>query len=88
MRDRLRTLFGVRIDLKKRTANILISQEDYAARMEALMAAGGYKVPESQTPWQDIQRSMVSQLSDGMVLEPAVKYQRIAQTRGVPRDNH
>ena len=30
---------------------------------------------------------MVDQLSDGMVLKPAVKYQRVAQT-GVPRDNH
>ena len=31
---------------------------------------------------------MVDQLSEGMVLKPAVKYQRIAQTLGVPRDNH
>ena len=31
---------------------------------------------------------MVDQLSDGMVLKPAVKYQRVAQNSGVPRDNH
>jgi dihydroxy-acid dehydratase len=31
---------------------------------------------------------MVGQLSEGMVLEPAVKYQKVAQTFGVPRDNH
>jgi dihydroxy-acid dehydratase len=31
---------------------------------------------------------MVGELSDGMVLKPAVKYQRIAETKGVPRDNH
>jgi dihydroxy-acid dehydratase len=31
---------------------------------------------------------MVEQLSDGMVLKPAVKYQRVADTYGVPRDNH
>ncbi len=30
---------------------------------------------------------MVEQLDDGMVLEPAVKYQRVAQ-KSVPRDNH
>jgi len=30
---------------------------------------------------------MVDQLADGMVLKPAVKYQRIAQ-KFVPRDNH
>jgi dihydroxy-acid dehydratase len=31
---------------------------------------------------------MVAQLADGMVLEPAVKYQHIAKTMGIPRDNH
>ena len=44
-------------------------------------------MPASQTPWQEIQRGMVDQLSDGMVLKPAVKYQRVAQ-KSVPRDNH
>jgi len=31
---------------------------------------------------------MVDQLADGMVLKPAVKYQRLAQTASMPRDNH
>ena len=31
---------------------------------------------------------MVDQLTEGMVLKPAVKFQRVAQTLGVPRDNH
>jgi dihydroxy-acid dehydratase len=53
-----------------------------------LEAAGGYKYPASQTPWQEIQRSMVDQLSGGMVLKPATKYRQIAETFGVPRDNH
>jgi hypothetical protein len=30
---------------------------------------------------------MVGQLGAGMVLEPAPKYQQIAQTSGIPRDN-
>jgi dihydroxy-acid dehydratase len=34
-----------------------------------------------------MQRAMVDQLGDGMVLAPAVKYQRVAQ-KSVPRDNH
>ncbi|MBB2969579.1 IlvD/Edd family dehydratase [Mesorhizobium sp. RMAD-H1] len=78
----------IRIDLKKGTANILISDEELAKRRADLMAAGGYKYPAHQTPWQEIQRGMVDQLSEGMVLKPAVKYQRIAQTMGLPRDNH
>jgi hypothetical protein len=74
----LRTGDRVRIDLK-RTADILISDAELAERRAALQQAGGYSYPESQTPWQEIQRSMVDQLSDGMVLKPAVKYQRVAQ---------
>jgi hypothetical protein len=35
--------------------------------------------PASQTPWQEIQRATVDQLADGMVLKPAVRYQRVAQ---------
>jgi dihydroxy-acid dehydratase len=78
----------VRIDLNKGEANILISNEELAQRRADLDAAGGFKFPASQTPWQEIQRGMTDQLADGMVLKPAVKYQKVAQTFGVPRDNH
>jgi dihydroxy-acid dehydratase len=78
----------IRIDLSKGTANLLIDESELQARGCALSEAGGYQYPESQTPWQEIQRGMVGQLDEGMVLNPAVKYQRIAQTRGLPRDNH
>jgi dihydroxy-acid dehydratase len=84
----LKTGDRVRIDLGKGTADILISNAELAKRRAALQKRGGFKYPESQTPWQEIQRSMVDQLADGMVLKPAVKYQRVVQTRGVPRDNH
>src|ERR1700730_11597107 len=78
----------IRVDLNKGTADMLVSDAELARRRAALEQAGGFKFPPSQTPWQDIQRSMVDQLADGMVLKPAVKYQRVAQTFGVPRDNH
>ncbi|WP_370319860.1 IlvD/Edd family dehydratase [Oricola sp.] len=78
----------IRVDLGKGEANILLSDEELAARRKALADEGGYAYPDSQTPWQAIQRAMVDQLSEGMVLKPAVKYQKIAQTRGMPRDNH
>jgi dihydroxy-acid dehydratase len=84
----LRTGDLVRIDLKKRTADILISDEELAKRREALLAGGGYKYPPSQTPWQEIQRGIVDELSHGMVLKPAVKYQKINEKLGIPRDNH
>ncbi|MBZ3693988.1 IlvD/Edd family dehydratase [Phyllobacterium calauticae] len=78
----------LRIDLRKGTANILIDDEELQKRRDDLLAAGGYKYPASQTPWQEIQRGMVDQLAQGMVLKPAVDFQRIAQTKGLPRDNH
>jgi dihydroxy-acid dehydratase len=84
----LKTGDRVRIDLNKGAANILISDTELAQRRADLQQHGGYKYPASQTPWQEIQRGMVDQLADGMVLEPAVKYQRVAQTSGIPRDNH
>ena len=78
----------MRIDLNKGTCNVLIPDAELAERRKALEAAGGYKYPESQTPWQEMQRAVVGQMETGMVLENAVKYQRIAQTKGIPRDNH
>lgn len=90
----LKTGDMVRIDLGRGTANILISDEELAARHKALEEAGGYAYPAHQTPWQEIQRGIVSQLSTGAVLEPAISYQRLAQggidgkSDPVPRDNH
>ena len=77
----------VRIDLNKGPANIMISDAELAQRRAALEKRGGYRYPPSQTPWQEIQRGMVDQLADGMVLKPAVKYQRVAE-QSIPRDNH
>jgi len=78
----------IRIDLRAGTANVLISDAELAERRRALESQGGYRYPPSQTPWQEIQRGMVDQLGDGMVLRPAVKYRQIADQFGVPRDNH
>ena len=78
----------VRIDLKAGTADVLIGDEELAARRAALAAAGGYAVPASQTPWQAIQRAMVGQLETGAILEGAEAFQRVAQTHRVPRDSH
>ena len=83
----LKTGDRVRIDLNNGTANVLLPDGELAQRRAALEKPGGYGYPPSQTPWQEIQRAMVDQLADGMVLKPAVKYHRVAQ-KSVPRDNH
>ena len=84
----LRTGDRVRIDLNKGEANILISDAELKKRQDDLASMGGYKYPAHQTPWQEIQRGITDQLGSGAVLKPAVKYQRLAQTAGLPRDNH
>ena len=84
----LKTGDRVRIDLRKGSADVLIAGEELAERRAALAAAGGYAYPASQTPWQAIQRSLVGQLQSGAILEGAEQFQRIAQTRGLPRDSH
>lgn len=84
----LRTGDRVRIDLKNCTVNVQVSDEELARRRAELAAAGGYAYPASQTPWQEIQRATVGQMNTGAILEGAEKYQRIAQTKGLPRDNH
>ncbi|MBB4003522.1 IlvD/Edd family dehydratase [Aurantimonas endophytica] len=90
----LRTGDRVRLDLERGTADMLVPEEEIARRRSELEAAGGYQHPPHQTPWQEIQRSFVSQFETGAVLENAVAYRQIAQggvdgkNPRVPRDNH
>jgi len=80
----LQTGDRVRFDLNRRTANALVSEEEWAARKAA------WTPPElvNQTPWQALHRQFVGQLDKGGCLDFAVDYQRISTTFGVPRDNH
>ena len=75
-----------RIPLGQRNV-LTVPEDELEKRRAAFLRAGGYEVPESQTPWQEIFRVNADQLSQGMVLKPAVKYQRVAQ-KFVPRDSH
>ncbi|EGY22420.1 hypothetical protein VD0002_g6478 [Verticillium dahliae] len=78
----------LRVDLNKRRVDMLISDDELKARRAAHEAKGGYHGPPSQTPWQDIFRREVGGLSEGMVMKESIKFQRIAQTQPIPRDNH
>ncbi len=80
----LQTGDRIRVDLKTRRADMLVPEEELARRRREL------KLPElvNQTPWQEIHRAHVGQLDGGAVFENAVKFQRVAETYGVPRDNH
>lgn len=80
----LKTGDKIRIDLNKRSADIMISSEELEKRRKA------WTPPKlvNQTPWQELQRKYVGQLSTGGCLDFATDYQKIAETFGVPRHNH
>jgi dihydroxy-acid dehydratase len=84
----LRTGDRLRIDLRQGRVDALLSDDELARRRAELEAQGGYAYPEAQTPWQAIQRELTGQLGTGAILEGTEVFQRIAQTRGLPRDNH
>ena len=84
----LRSGDRVRVDLRLRRVDVLVPDEELARRRQEFDRAGGYRPPESQTPWQAIQRGMVGQLDRGAILEGTEGFQRIEQTRGLPRDSH
>jgi dihydroxy-acid dehydratase len=74
----------VRVDIGKRTANIMISAAELAKRK----AAWKPNIVEAQTPWQELQRKFIGQLSSGACLDFAVNFQNIAESKGVPRHSH
>ncbi|HEX3673110.1 MAG TPA: IlvD/Edd family dehydratase [Rhizomicrobium sp.] len=84
----LKTGDRIRVDLRKGEVNVLLADAEMQTRQQALADAGGFAYPASQTPWQEMQRAVVGQMETGAVLEPAVKYKRIARTKGIPRHNH
>ncbi len=83
----LQTGDRVRIDLGKGTVDMLVPLDELNERARALAANGGYDMPASQTPWQEMFRARIGRLDHGMTLEGADKYQDIARVF-MPRDNH
>jgi len=72
----------VRIDLKARRVDLVLSDAALAERRRALTLP---KL-ENQTPWEEIYRSTVGQLSTGMCMELATHYHRIVEK--IPRHSH
>jgi dihydroxy-acid dehydratase len=80
----LRTGDRVRIDLRKARVDVLISDEEIAARRKALPP----QVLKNQTPWQELYRETVGQLDTGACMEMALPYQDLVHLRGLPRHSH
>jgi dihydroxy-acid dehydratase len=78
----------VRLDMTKGRLDVLLSPEEIAQR-RAELAKRPAPIPPAQTPWQEIYRSHVGQLSTGACLEPAVLHLKVIETHGpAPRRNH
>ena len=78
----LETGDDVRIDLNKCEVNLLVEEQE----LEKRRAKYAQPKLEHQTPWQEIYRSCVGQLSTGGCLELATKYQNVGDV--IPRRNH
>jgi len=78
----LKTGDRVRIDLKARRVDLVLSDAELAKRRQALKL----EVPQHQTPWEEIYRSTVGPLSTGMCLELATQYHGIIDR--IPRHSH
>ena len=78
----LETGDDVRIDLNKCEVNLLVEEQE----LEKRRAKYAQPKLEHQTPWQEIYRSCVGQLSTGGCLELATKYRNVGDV--IPRRNH
>jgi dihydroxyacid dehydratase/phosphogluconate dehydratase len=78
----LKTGDMVRLDLNKCRLDALVDKAEWEERRSK------WTPPDlhNQTPWQELYRANVGQLSDGGCLEFATSYQKIV--RDLPRDNH
>jgi dihydroxy-acid dehydratase len=80
----LRTGDRIRVDLRKARVDVLISDDEIAARRKAYVAPA----LKNQTPWQEFYRETVGQLDSGGCMERAVPYQDLVHLRGSPRHSH
>jgi dihydroxy-acid dehydratase len=72
----------LRIDLNQCTIDVLLNHTELQKRRDQLQQ----HVPENQTPWQEIYRDTVGQLSSGGIIELAEKYKKIREI--IPRHSH
>jgi dihydroxy-acid dehydratase len=80
----LRTNDRIRVDLNARSVQLLVDE----AELERRRAGMTFEIPRAQTPWQELYRQTVGQLSTGGCLEPATLYLKVIAERGNPRHSH
>ena len=81
----LKTNDRLRVDLNARSVDVLLDDGE----LERRRAEWTPNLPPAQTPWQELYRQLVGQLSTGGCLEPATLHLKvIAREGGIPRHSH
>lgn len=80
----LKTGDMIRINLNKRTCDVLIDDKEWDRRK--LDISYTQNIRPSQSPWQELFRNTVTQLSEGAVMKDAIKFRHISKE--IPRHNH
>ncbi|MEX5510615.1 IlvD/Edd family dehydratase [Pseudomonas paralactis] len=80
----LKTNDRLKVDLNTRTVNLLIDEAEMSRRRGEWTP----NIPPSQTPWQELYRQLVGQLSTGGCLEPATLHLSVIARSGEPRHSH
>ncbi len=78
----LKTGDMLRIDLNQGSLDVMLDESELQKRRGQLKT----DMIENQTPWQEIYRNTVGQLSSGGIIELAAKYRKIRNT--IPRHSH
>jgi len=79
----LKTGDKIRVDLNTRKVDVQLSETELAERRKNPAT----QYPANQTPWQQIHRETVGQLSTGGCMEMATVYQHVV-ANGTPRHSH
>ena len=78
----LKTGDMIKIDLNQGSLDVMLDESELDQRRNAIQS----QQIEHQTPWQEIYRETVGQLSGGGIIELAAKYKKIRNT--IPRHSH
>ncbi|WP_274961975.1 MULTISPECIES: IlvD/Edd family dehydratase [Thioclava] len=78
----LRTGDTIRIDLNTGRCDMLVADDELAARKAGDLPP----IPEAATPWQKLYRETVTQMADGATIRDAEQFRQLAKR--LPRHNH
>ena len=74
----------IKVDLNNKRVDLILDDLEIKSRFNDIK----FEYPRNQTPWQELAREYTGQLGDGACLDLKEKYINVAESKGIPRDNH